>query len=156
MAKKAPAKPAAKRKPRAKKPVQPAIELSEKDVLKSSSPWRRFMLVGIAVAGLAVSFAGGVWSAGGWQIGPGPKNDAVSAVFDTQESAFRLTIGEQVGKLRAGEFATEKQAEKWFTDTFGPKAEAAWNSLLEKHFEAYGGKNWTAEKQAATIEGYAR
>ncbi len=153
MAKKAPAKKApAERKPAKKAPVQPAVSPA-----KSSSPWRRSMLVGGVAAGLAVSFLGGVWSAGGWQIGPeSQKNDLVSRVFDTQEAELRAAFGEQAVKLRAGEFATEKQAEAWMSERYQPKAEAAWMPLIEAHYAAYGGEQWNAEKQAATIERYAK
>ena len=113
MAKKAPAKPAAKRKPRAKKPD--AVERSEKDVLKSSSPWRRFMLVGIAVAGLAVSFGGGVWSAGGINIGPGPFGDVLQQSF----AADRLTQAAVLRELSEKDFdgSTDegrREAGEWF------------------------------------------
>ena len=134
MAKKAPAKPAAKRKPRAKKPVQPAIESIElpdfvkeelnkiyekrkalkSDVLKSSSPWRRFMLVGIAVAGLAVSFGGGVWSAGGWQIGPDAPvfNDSLAKSHKNDRASQIRILREYAGKT----FANEPEAQKWLND----------------------------------------
>jgi hypothetical protein len=114
MAKKAPAKPAAKRKPRAKKPVEPAVKLYEKDVLKSSSPWRRFMLVGIAVAGLAVSFGGGVWSAGGINIGPKPPafSDSLAESHKNDRASQVRILREYAGKT----FANEPEAQKWLND----------------------------------------
>ena len=114
MAKKAPAKPAAKRKPRAKKPVQPAIELSEKDVLESSSPWRRFMLVGIAVAGLVVSFGGGVWSAGGINVGPKPLvySDSLAESHKNDRASQVRILREYAGKT----FANEPEAQKWLNE----------------------------------------
>lgn len=153
MAKKAPAKKVpAKRKPAKRKPVVPAVS-----PVKSSSPWRRSMLVGGVVSGLVVSFLGGVWSAGGWQIGPEPhKSDAVSAVFDAQESAFRKYAGELAAALRSGQVKSESDATVWFDSKFGPESQAAWTPLLTAEAEAFGGKEWTAEKHAAHIERYAR
>ena len=118
MAKKAPAKPAAKRKPREKKPVEPAIELSGKDVLKSASPWRRFMLVGIAVAGLAVSFLGGGWSAGGWQIGPGPivRNDVLQQSYDADRITQAAVLRDYASQGFKNDDAGRAAATKWFND----------------------------------------
>lgn len=157
MAKKAATKPVAKRKPRAKKPVEPAIDLSEKDVLESSSPWRRSILVAATAAGLAVSFLGGIYAAGGIEVGPGPlPADSVSAVFDTQESAFRSLSGERAKALRDGEVKSEADSASWMSSRFIPQAEAAWIVLLTEEAKAFGGEQWTAEKEAAHIERYAR
>lgn len=131
--------------------------LDSKEPAKSSSPWRRFKLVGAAVGGLVVSFGGGVWSAGGWQIGPGPlPADSVSAVFDTQESAFRSLSGERAKALRSGEIKTEADSAAWMSSRFIPQAEAAWIVLLTEEAKAFGGEQWTAEKEAGHIERYAR
>jgi hypothetical protein len=95
MAKKATAKPAAKRKPRAKKPVQPAIELSEKDIVKSVA-WRSWVSSGLKAVALIVAGAvAGVWGAGGIDIGPGPivRNDVLQQSYD----ADRIT---QIAVLR--------------------------------------------------------
>lgn len=115
MAKKAPAKKApAKRKPAKKKPVEPVIELSEKDVLKPSIPWRRSMLVAGVVAGLVVSFLGGVWSAGGWQIGPEPVvfNDSLGESHKNDRASQIRILREYVGKT----FENETEAQKWLND----------------------------------------
>lgn len=156
MAKKAPAKKApAKRKPRAKKP--PASVTVIDPIVKPSSPWRRVMLVGACVAGLVVSFGGGVWWSGGIPIGPGPSpSDAVSAVFDAQESAFRELSPERAKALRSGEIKSESESVEWMSSRFLPKAEAAWTPLLTAEKAAFGGEQWTAEKEAAHIEEYAR
>jgi len=195
MAKKATAKPAAKRKPRAKKPVQPdlpdgkynavvwnpelemyvvtplprdaekavidqAIKEAEthlvKPAVKSSSLWRRLLFGGAVVAGLVVSFGGGVWSAGGIDVGPKPKNDIVSKVFDAQEAAFRELSPERAKALRAGEIKSEAESVTWMSSRFLPKAEAAWTPLLTAEKAAFGGEQWTAEKEAKHIEEYAR
>jgi hypothetical protein len=39
---------------------------------------------------------------------------------------------------------------------FIPKAEAAWIVLLTEEAKAFGGEQWTAEKEAAWIERYVR
>lgn len=115
MAKKAPAKKApAKRKPAKKKPVQPVIELSEKDVLKPSSPRRRLLWSGGVVAGLVASFVCGVWSAGGWQIGPEPVvfNDSLAESHKNDRASQIRILREYVGKT----FANEPEAQKWLND----------------------------------------
>jgi hypothetical protein len=158
MAKKAPAKKApAKRKPRAKKPVQPAIELSEKDVVKSIA-WRSWLVGGVKAVALIVAGAvAGVYAAGGIPIGPGPSPaDAVSAVFDTQEAAFRSLSAERAKALRLGEITSEAKSVEWMSSRFLPKAEAAWTPLLTVEKTAFGGEQWTAEKEADHIEEYVR
>lgn len=174
MAKKAATKPAAKKRPAKRKPVEPAIELSElsddtkkrlaeildakkQSPAKSSSPWRRLLWSGGVVAGLAVSFVGGAWSAGGWQIGPGPAHaDSVSAVYDALEAKFRSVNGECAGLLRAGELKSEKAAADWIQERLEEASQPIWVPLLQEEAKAFGGKDWTAEKQAAHIERYAR
>ena len=39
---------------------------------------------------------------------------------------------------------------------FLPKAEGAWTPLLTAEKAAFGGEQWTAEKEAKHIEEYAR
>lgn len=173
MAKKAPAKPAAKRKPRAKKPVPSPNTISVADEFPKSSILWRTRLISAAKGGgkAAIALTLGIsmifgpfgiahvwqnWGSGLIDISPNPKIDAVSKVFDTQESEFRKANGELAKKLMAGEFASEKDAERWMSDRYKPEAEKAWFPLLEEHFAAYGGENWTAEKQAKTIGRYAR
>ena len=159
MAKKAPAKKApAKRKPAKKTPVQPAVEPIEAKVTFEPIAWRSWLVSGAKAAALIV--AGGVvgiWSAGGIEVGPGPSPaDAVSAVFDTQESTFRSLSGERAKTLRSGEIKSEADSAAWMSSRFIPKAEAAWIVLLTEEAKAFGGEQWTAEKEAAHIERYAR
>ncbi len=106
MAKKAATKPAAKRKPAKKKPVVPAVAPA-----KSSSPWRRSMLVGGVVAGLVASFFGGVWSTGGWQIGPDAPvfNDSLAESHKADRATQVRILREYVGKT----FASEPDARDW-------------------------------------------
>lgn len=167
MAKKAPAKPAAKRKPRAVKPVEPAIieafrQHIKEDPLEPSKTeliaWRPWLVSGAkAVALIVCGMVAGIWVSGGIEVGPGPSPvDSVSAVFDTQESAFRSLSGERAKALRAGEINSEADSAAWMSSRFIPKAEAAWIVLLTEEAKAFGGEQWTAEKEASHIERYAR
>lgn len=123
-AKKAPSK----RKPAKKKPVIAGA--------KSSSLWRRSALVVGAVTGLAVSFLGGAYSTGGWNIGPKP------VVFsDTLAESHKNDRASQVRILReyaAKTFSSEPEAQDWlnkqriaarpddwipYTDELGKKAD---------------------------------
>jgi hypothetical protein len=152
MAKKAPAKPPAKRKPAAKKATVIAI------VPSKSIAWRPWLVSGAKAAALIVCGAvAGVYAAGGIEIGPGPvPADSVSAVFDTQESTFRSLSGERSEALRAGEIKSEADSAAWMSSRFIPQAEAAWVVLLTEEAKAFGGEQWTAEKEAAWIERYVR
>ena len=153
MAKKAPAKPAAKRKPAAKKAPAIAVVAPPKSI--AWQPWLRSgaKAVALIVAGVVA----GIWSAGGIEVGPGPlPADSVAAVFDSQESAFRSLSGERAKALRAGEIKSEADSAAWMSSRFIPKAEAAWIVLLTEEAKAFGGEQWTAEKEASHIERYAR
>lgn len=162
MAKKAPAKKApAKRKPRAKKPVVPnpiGYDAEALDRHIDSIAWRSWLVSGAkAVALIVCGAVAGVYAAGGIEVGPGPSPaDSVSAVFDTQESAFRTLSGERAKALRTGEIKTEADSAAWMSSRFIPQAEAAWIVLLSEEAKAFGGEQWTAEKEAAHIERYAR
>ena len=161
MAKKAPAKPPAKRKPRAKKPVVPnpiGYDAEALDRHIESIAWRSWLVSGAKAAALVVCGAvAGVYAAGGIEVGPGPlPADSVSAVFDSQESAFRGLSGERAKALRVGEIKSEADSASWMSSRFIPQAEAAWIVLLTEEAKAFGGEQWTAEKEAAHIERYAR
>jgi len=94
---------------------------------------------------------------GGGSPGPGPDlSDSVSAVFNAQESAFRRLSGERAKALRAGEITSEKASADWMAAKYLPESDAAWAKLLTAEAAAFGGKQWTAEKEAAVIERYSR
>jgi hypothetical protein len=167
MAKKAPAKPPAKRKPRAKKPVVPAVEPLSEDakarVLEAlwnntHPPIPAWLASGLkALLLIAVGIAAGIWLAGGIDVSPSPlPADAVSAVYDTQEAAFRRLSGERAKALRAGELASEKASSDWMAAKYLPESDAAWATLLTSEAAAFGGEQWTAEKEAAAVGGYVR
>lgn len=153
MAKKTPAKPAAKRKPAKKTPVQPAVVAPTKPIA-----WRSWLVSGAkAVALIVCGMVAGIWVSGGINIGPGPlPADSVSAVFDSQESAFRSLSGERAKALRAGGIKSEADSAAWMSSRFIPQAEAAWIVLLTEEAKSFGGEQWTAEKEASHIERYAR
>jgi hypothetical protein len=182
MTAKKPAKKApAKRKPAAKKRPVPAVEHTiehselspeckklmldllnqeppEKTVPSNPIAWRSWLVGGAKIAALlGLGFAGGVWQAGGIPIGPGPqKADVISAVFDEQESALRELSGERAKALRAGTIKSEAESVAWMQSRFLPRVEASWVKLLTAEAAAFGGEQWTAEKEAAWIEGYVR
>jgi hypothetical protein len=161
MAKKAPAKPPAKRKPRPKKPVVPAVPVTDPTDYGTPIEFPAWQSVFLQVLPCLLAFVfgagAGIWGAGGIDVSPSPtKPDAVSAVYDTQEIAFRRLSGERAKALRAGEIKSESESAAWMSSRFIPKAEAAWIVLLTEEAKAFGGEQWTAEKEAAWIERYVR
>ena len=88
MAKKAPAKPAAKRKPRAKKPVVPnpiGYDAEALDRHIESIAWRSWLVSGAkAVALIAVGLGCGIWASGGIAVLPSPQptvNDCLTVAY---------------------------------------------------------------------------
>jgi hypothetical protein len=158
MAKKAPAKPPAKRKPRSKKPVVPAVPIIDPTDYGTPVEFPAWLTMGLkAIAFLVLGSLGGIWAAGGIDVSPGPgPTDAVSAVYDTQEAAFRRLSGERAKALRAGEITSEKASADWMAAKYLPASDAAWATLLTAEAAAFGGEQWTAEKEAAHVGGYAR
>ena len=158
MAQKAPTKPPAKRKPRAKKPVVPIVDTTDYGTPVEFPSWQSVLLQVLPCLLAFVFGAGaGIWGAGGIPIGPSPaKPDAVSAVYDTQESAFRRLSGERAKALRAGELTSEKASSDWMAAKYLPESDTAWATLLTAEADAFGGEQWTAEKEAATVGGYVR
>jgi hypothetical protein len=160
MAKKAPAKPAAKRKPRAVKPVPvvPIVDTTDYGTPVEFPAWQSVLLQVLPCLLAFVFGAGaGVWFAGGINVSPSPgPADAVSAVYDTQESAFRRLSGERAKALRAGELTSEKASSDWMAAKYLPESDTAWATLLTAEAAAFGGEQWTAEKEAATVGGYVR
>ena len=161
MAKKAPAVPAkkapSKRKPRPKKPAVPIVDPTDYGTPVIFPSW---LTGGIkAIALLTIGMLAGIYAAGGIPIGgdvrPGPGDD-VSVVFDTQEAAFRRLSGERAKALRAGELSSEKASADWMAAKYLPESDAAWAKLLTVEAAAFGGEQWTAEKEAAHIQEYAR
>ena len=158
MAKKAPAKPApAKRKPRAVKPV-PVVPIVDTTDYGTPVEFPAWLVMGLkAIALIVLGSLGGIWAAGGIDVSPSPgPSDAVSAVFNTQEAAFRRLSGERAKALRAGELTTEKASADWMAAKYLPESDSAWATLLTAEAAAFGGEQWTAEKEAEHVGGYVR
>ena len=88
MAKKPPAKPAAKRKPRAKKPVQPnpiGYDAEALDRHIESIAWRSWLVSGARAAALIVAgVVAGIWVSGGSAVLPSPRptvNDCLTVAY---------------------------------------------------------------------------
>jgi hypothetical protein len=113
--------------------------------------------VKLPIALIASGLIGGLLLLSGGKVLPIPSpSDSVSAMFETQESAFRSLSGDRAKALRAGEIKSEADSVAWMSSRFIPKAEAAWVVLLTEEAKAFGGEQWTAEKEAAWIERYVR
>ena len=121
MAKKAPAKPPAKRKPQAKKPVEPKrveYDINALDRHFESIAWRSWLVSGAkAAAWIVCGAVAGVWVSGGIEVGPGPvvRNDVLQQSYD----ADRVTQAAVLRELSEQDFdgTTDdgrKQAETWF------------------------------------------
>lgn len=112
----------------------------------------------LSLALIASGFIGGLLLLGGGKGGakPSPNGDTVSKVFYAQESAFRELSAGRAKALRAGEIKSEAESVDWMSSRFLPKAEGAWTPLLTAEKAAFGGEQWTAEKEAKHIEEYAR
>jgi hypothetical protein len=144
-----------------KNPVVPAV-VPAIDPLDDGGPLvlRSWIVTTLkAVSLLALGGLGGIWASGGIDVSPGPgpePQDAVSEVFNTQETAFRRLSGERAKALRAGELTSEKASADWMAAKYLPESDSAWATLLTAEAAAFGGEQWTAEKEAAHIGRYAR
>lgn len=153
MAKKAPAKPPAKRKPRAKKPVEPAIVLSEKDVVKPIA-WRAWLVSGAKAVALIVAGAvAGVYASGGIPIGPKPvvRNDVLQQSYDADRITQAAVLRDYAAQGFKNDDAGRAAATKWFNDNRfrnrGPDFRP-YTSAVTDHFAA-----GTLAKFADELEG---
>ncbi len=159
MAKKAPAKKLpAKRKSRAKVPETLVFPIVDPTGYGTPIEFPAWLVTGLkAVSLFVLGSLGAIWVSGGIDVSPGPSpQDAVSAVYDTQEAAFRRLSGERAKALRAGEIISEKASADWMAAKYLPESDAAWATLLTAEAAAFGGEQWTAEKEAAHVGRYAR
>ena len=111
MAKKAPAKPAAKRKPAKKTPVQPAVVAPTESI--AWQPWLRSGAKAVAL--IVCGAVAGVYAAGGIEVGPGPFGDVLQQSF----AADRLTQAAVLRELSEKNFdgSTDegrREAGEWF------------------------------------------
>jgi hypothetical protein len=168
MAKKAPAKPPAKRKPRAKKPVDVSAEfgqitaadleraaasLKRPSSLKSIA-WRSWLVSGAKAAALIVCGAvAGVYAAGGIPIGPGPvvRNDVLQQSYDADRITQAAVLRDYAAKGFTNDDAGREAATKWFNDNRfrnrGPDFRP-YTSAVTDHFAA-----GTLAKFADELEG---
>ena len=116
MAKKAPAKTPAKRKPRPKKPVDAVVPIVDTTDIGTPVEFPAWLTGGLkAITLLVLGSLGGIWVSGGIEVLPGPVGDVLQQSY----SADRVT---QVAVLR--DLATQpldgttddgrKQAGEWF------------------------------------------
>jgi hypothetical protein len=103
MAKKAPAKAPAKRKPRAKKPaVVPIVDMTDYGTPEGVFPlWFYFVAnsVCFAIVGLLI----GVWSAGGIDVRPDNKPEPTPAPAPEPVKSFRVIFVKESGQTLSGE-----------------------------------------------------
>jgi len=112
-----------------------------------------------AIVLLTVGVLGGIWIAGGIEIGgdvrPGPV-DAVDVAWDEYEKLWRAAQVRCAEKLEAGEFTTSQQVTQYRSLADGEAIKASRQEMLKAEFADHGGEGWTAEKAAKYLRGYAR
>ena len=120
MAKKAPAKKApAKRKSRAKVPVEPAVPIVDPTDYGTPIEFPAWLVTGLkAVSLFVLGSLGGIWAAGGIPIGPGP-GPIVNDCLSQSHAADRVSQVAVLKELASQPFdgATDdgrKQAGEWF------------------------------------------
>ena len=98
VAKKPAKKVPAKRKPAKRKPVAPKP-------VASSIDWKRYLTIAVAaIVMISIGAAGGVWSAGGWDISP--DNKPVPVPTPEPVKSFRVIFVKESGQtLSAGQSA---------------------------------------------------
>ena len=105
------AKTPAKRKSRAKKPVEPIEWVVP---VEPQTDWKHYLTIGAAaIVMLGIGAIGGAWSAGGWDISPG-HSDVLSKSYDadrltqiavlTELAAQPFDGATDDGRRQAGEF----------------------------------------------------
>jgi hypothetical protein len=118
MAKKAPAKPPAKRKPRAKKPIDAVVPIVDTTDIGTPIEFPAWLATSLKVISLiAIGSLGGIWVSGGIEVGPGPvvRND----VLQQSHAADRVSQVAVLREMAAQPFdgTTDdgrKQAGEWF------------------------------------------
>jgi hypothetical protein len=120
MAKKAPAKKApAKRKSRAKVPVEPAVPIVDPTDYGTPIEFPTWLVMGLkAVSLLVLGSLGGIWAAGGIDVSPGP-GPTVNDCLTVAHAADRVSQVTVLKELASQPFdgATDdgrKQAGEWF------------------------------------------
>lgn len=137
MAKKAPAKPPAKRKPRAKVPVDAAVPITDPTDYGTPVEFPAWLTSGLkAVSLFVLGSLGGIWAAGGIDVSPGP-GPSTSDCLSQAHAADRVSQVAVLKELASQPFdgTTDdgrKQAGEWFNaqrfrnrpNDFGPFTDA--------------------------------
>ena len=129
MAKKAPAKPAAKRKPRAKKPVDvvvPVVDTTDYGTPVEFPAWQSVLLQVLPCLLAFVFGAGaGVWGAGGIDVSPSP-GPSTSDCLSQSHAADRVSQIRILREYAGKSFADEPTAQKWLNDQRIEARKADW------------------------------
>ena len=142
---------AAKKTPAKRKPAKPnpvAVEPWQN--------WQRHLTIAAAsLVMLAIGAAGGVWSAGGIEIGPG-RDDIISKSFDEYETLWRAAQVAAADKLDSGAFTKSQQVTEYRSVADGAAIKKTRQPLLDAEFAEFGGDKWTAEKASKVLRGYGQ
>jgi hypothetical protein len=152
MAKKAPAKPAAKRKPRAKNRVDIAGEKLTKELAKPIA-WRSWLVGGAkAAAWIVCGAVAGVYAAGGIEVGPGSspqRSDVLAKAYDADRVTQIAVLRDLAKQPFDGSTADGKiSAQDWFNvqrfrnrpKDYGPYTEAVAEAIDANSEEALANK----------------
>ena len=156
MAKKAPAKPAAKRKPRAKKHVPAVVPIIDTTDYGTPIEFPSWLVGGLkAIALLVLGSLGGIWAAGGIPIGPSP-SPAISDCLSQSHAADRVSQITVLRELAAQPFdgTTDdgrKQAGEWFNAQRFHNRANDFGAYTDAVSEAIAANS--EEKLAAELEG---
>jgi hypothetical protein len=150
MVRKTPATPA-KKAPEKRKPAKPKLVAVE--------PWRNWQqhlkIAAASLVMLLIGAVGGVWSAGGIEIGPG-RDDIISKSFDEYETLWRAAQVAAADKLDSGEFTKSQQVTEYRSVADGAAIKKTRQPLLDAEFAEFGGDKWTAEKASKVLRGYGQ
>ena len=125
MAKKAPAKPAAKRKPRAKKPVDAVVPIVDTTDIGTPVEFPAWLVNGLkAVALLVLGSLGGIYAAGGIEVGPkAPAYNDSLAESHTSDRASQIRI---LREYASKTFGSDPDAQKWLNEQRVAARKADW------------------------------
>ena len=125
MAKKAPAKPAAKRKPRAKKPVDVDVPVVDTTDYGTPVEFPAWLVNGLkAVALMVLGSLGGIWVSGGIEVGPkAPAYNDSLAESHTSDRASQIRI---LREYASKTFGSDPDAQKWLNEQRIAARKADW------------------------------
>ena len=155
MAKKAPAKPPAKRKPRAKKPVPAVVPIVDTTDYGTPVEFPSWLVSGLkAVLLIGLGAISGVWGAGGINVGPSPSpvvNDCLSQSHAADRASQVAVLRELASQPFDG--ATDdgrKKAGEWFNAQRFRNRANDFGAYTDAVSEAIAGN--AEEKLAAELE----